>query len=291
MARLDDPVYWEDRVFCMVSPDCLRRHLAMDLLARLAGAGMRPVGWRLAPITPESVDRMSEIQNLSAAGAYRYRALDALFALGPAMMLIMADTKGRAPEQLYADAKRAKGDADPLRAEPGTIRGDLRPINVVLNLIHLSDSPKQSALECPILGGLESDEFVAGDPAAVIKMFEAGHARETRGFVAVLSNLRARLLVRLWPHLPPQACTLALAAIDRDELGCADAGEQLATLAGHEPFSGLGPLLEVLAAPFDGSAERLDLPTVERLLACHDILLDPWERAVLTTSGYFRPAW
>lgn len=288
MRRIADPATWQDRVFAMVSPDCLARHLTSEVMNRFAGIGLRPAAWRLTPVTPARIDRMSELQRVGVDEVYRYRALDALFTLGPVLLVVLADERCRTPAELYAAAKHLKGDADPLRAAPGTIRGDLSPVNAVLNLLHVSDTPERSAVECVTLaGGADPGLFTDADLGPVLRLLESTGRPETRSCTDVVAGVRARLLGEVWPGLPPETRRLVGDLVSEGSLGHPGSGKVLA--AG---LDGLGePLLaEVLRAAFDGSLPRPDIAAVRRQLAWLGLTLDPWELAVLTTSTYFPPA-
>jgi nucleoside diphosphate kinase len=285
----DHAARWQDRVYCMIAPDALRRQLGRPILARFAKAGLAPVGWRLTPVTSLQIDRMSEHQRVGVGSVYRYRALDALFALGPALSVVLADTWSRPVPELYAMVKEMKGNADPYRAAPDTIRHDLRAVNTVLSLLHTSDSPTDSATECAILTGeADPDAFDAtGDVASFIAMLEASQPAERRDFAEVLAGVRGRVLALLWSELAADGRHLAtrLAA----EGGLAE--PQVGAILAEHVTDGLPPALTaLLRTPFDGGEPRVDLVGTRLQLAACGLELDAWELAVLTTSSYFRPA-
>ncbi|WP_329563515.1 nucleoside-diphosphate kinase [Streptomyces uncialis] len=285
---LDDPTSWKDRVFVMVSPDCIVRRLVRDVLRRFAEIGLEPVGWRLATVTPDRIDRMSELQQLTADKVYRYRALDALFRLGPALMIVLADQLGRSADDFYAQAKDLKGDAEPSHARPGTIRHDLGATNKVLNLVHTSDSPQAAAAECPVLsGGTDPTLYCSSDVEPVLQLLEFG-PREYRDHAAVLGGVRTRLTAAVWAQLSPAARTLADRLVRDATIGDPLSGKLLEDALSaeqvHPPEAAT-----VLGMAFDGCAPAADLHTVRRVLAWHGLRLDPWEDAVLTTGAVFAP--
>ncbi len=290
MPAAPRPALWDDRVYCMISPDCLRRGLASAVIGRLASAGLRPSGWLLSPVTAQQIDQVSQAQAVGASGAYRYRALDALFGLGPALSLVLADTQVRPAAERYKMVKALKGDAAPSRAAPGTIRRDLGAINAVLSLLHTSDSPAASAHECALLTGrTDPADFPDGsDLEQVIALLESSQPAENRGFRDVLAAVRGRVIARCWVSLPGPARELAADLTAKGRIGDPDAGPALAGyLAGAGPaWAGLG---DVLRARFDGSPPHPDMSAAARMLAAFDIGMDPWEHAVLATSSYFRP--
>jgi len=291
---------WQRHVFCMLTPDCLRRHLARPVLGRFRDEGFEVVSWRLAPVSTAGIDAMSEAQNAGPGQVFRYRALDALFGLGPALSLALRDRRGRDAAEIYGTVKRLKGDARPERAAPGSLRHDLRAINVVLSLLHASDSPEASALETAILLGSPADPsggslLPGGQPDGLddaLDLLERGEPRELRLFPEVLAAVRARLSVALWPALSPDGRRLAVRLAEKGQLADPDAGERLrAELSTPGPAAGRsgGPagLDEILGLSFDGSRAAGAMPEIETSLRAHGIRLDAWEYAVLATSVYF----
>jgi nucleoside diphosphate kinase len=279
---------WGDRIYCMIAPDCLRRGLASAVIGRLASAGLEPAGWLLSPVTAQHIDQVSDAQGVGASGAYRYRALDALFGLGPALSLVLADTQVRSSAERYQMVKALKGDAVPSRAAPGTIRRDLGAINAVLSLLHTSDSPAASARECALLTGrTDPEDFPgAGELAQVISLLESSQPAESRGFRDVLAAVRGRVIARCWASLPVPARNLAADLTAKRHIGDPAGGAALAGYLAGPAWAGLG---DFLGARFDGSPPHPDMSAVQRMLAAFDIGMDPWERVVLATSSYFRP--
>lgn len=277
---------WQDRVFCMLGPDCLRRHLTRPALDRFREAGLEAVRWHVTAVSPVRIDAMSEAQGAGPGQVYRYRALDALFELGPALLLVLLDLRGRPAAELYDMTARLKGDARPERAKPGTIRHDLHAINVVLSLLHLSDSPRASAREAAILLGGTTWPGQRGGLDEAVELLENSQPKETRLFPEVLAAVRGRIVLALWPLLSPDGRRLATQLAAKGQLSEPDAGERLAAgLA--EAAHGTAGLTGLLRARFDGTGPAPAMPEVQRLLRAHRIGLDPWEYTVLSTSAYF----
>lgn len=295
-----DPLWWRSRIFCMLGPDCLRRGLLDETMDRFRGIGLCPVGWRVAEISPSRMDAMSQAQEAGAGTVYRYRAMDALFALGPALLVVLGDAEGgRTPEALYRSANETKGNADPARAEPGTVRHDLGSLNVVMSLLHLSDGPAQSAREARLLGGVgglftadtEPVASAAAPSAGDIREFgavlAATQAPETRLFPQVLAGVRGRLLSRCWESLTPKGRALAAECAADGSLSTPEAGRRLAEEIPRDAES--RALGDVLRIPFDGVEPPPDMARVRRVMRLAALDLDSWEYAVLTTSSYFPP--
>lgn len=305
MAQVDERARpWQDCVFCMLGPDCLRRHLARPALDRFREVGLEAVSWHVTHVSPVLIDAMSEAQGAGPGQVYRYRALDALFELGPALLLVLRDRRARSADEIYDVAKRLKGDAHPERAKPGSLRHDLHAVNVVLSLFHLSDSPEASAREAAILLGGASWPAQRGGLDEVVELLEDSQPRETRLFPEVLTAVRGRVALALWPLLSAAGQRLATQLAAKGQLAEPDAGERLcAELTGASQaeavtwqaqaaagaVQGVVGLAGVLRARFDGTEPAPAMPEVQRLLRAYRMGLDPWEYTVLATSAYFPP--
>jgi nucleoside diphosphate kinase len=288
MPPMDDPASWTDRVFCLITPDCLRRHLTNQVLDRFAHVGLRVARWRLAQITAAQLDMVAELDGAKRRDVYKYRAVDALFELGPTLQLVLADQDGRPGAELYATIQAIKGHSDPALAPEGSLRRHLKSVNEILDLLHVSDTPERSAIECGIFAGSDPGLFTDAEFAPALALIEAGQPIETRPFTAVLAGIRARLLGQLWSALTPPGRQLATDLHSRGELGDPKAGMLIAEhLEVHGDPVGLG---DILAARFDGSAPRLDMADVRARMAVYGLTLDPWEFTVLATSSHFEPA-
>jgi nucleoside diphosphate kinase len=283
---------WSHSVFGLISPDAVRRHLAPQVLSRLEEVGVVPTGWRSVRIGGAQIDAVADIQQAGAGQTFRYRPLDALFRLGPAIALRLGDRLARTSEELYADIIRVKGRTTAGCFEPGTIRHDLGLINAVLSLVHLSDSPTNAALESrAILGAIAEEsgrswaaaETLAGYLAAAA----AGHPVEGRGFTEVLSAVRARVVAVLWTELSDAGRRAFGDLTGRGALADAGAGELLA--AELSAGSAHHPLAAVLRMRFDPAGAIVDIADVQDLLHLYGCALDPWEYVVLATSIYFEP--
>ena len=286
---------WQHTVFSLLAPDAFRRHLAGRVLDRLTTAGgLTVTGWVEVLVTGRQVDAVAQIQHVGAGQAFRYRALDAIFALGPAVALRLEDTAGRPAEQLYRDIKQMKGASAPADARPGTIRHDLGSVNAVLSLLHVSDSPANAARESAAILRADPDGAPAGElfgPADALPGYllarQVGTPVETRGHREVVAAVRARVAARLWGVLPAAARDEVTGLAATGGLGDPDAGMRIAELAGPVPGDGL---IAVLRADYGAGPAALDPDELDLLLRRHRIGLDAWERVVLATSQYFTAA-
>ncbi|GCB47966.1 nucleoside-diphosphate kinase [Streptomyces sp. NL15-2K] len=273
----------------MVGPDAVRRQLVGEILDQFSEIGIKLLAWRSANIGPMCVDAMSETQGAAAGQTYRYRAMDALFALGPVVLLVLEDTEGRDHDSLYKAANELKGHSDPRLAASGTIRNSLGAVNVAMSLLHVSDSAAHSAREAVLLGGAArpADYSSADRMADYLTLLRAAQAPETRLFPQALAGVRGRLLSACWGSLTENGRRLAAERAAEGRLAEAECGR---LLAAELPRGGTeDQFAELLSIPFDGSEPPCDMDRVQSLLRLHSLGLDSWEHAVLATSNYFPP--
>ncbi|MEV4836211.1 nucleoside-diphosphate kinase [Nonomuraea sp. NPDC049486] len=275
-------IVWDRTILFLFPPDALMRHLVTPVLERLEEHGFEPTRYEVLWHRPPGQDAFQETKITSVWKAYFYRQVDVVFDLGPSLALLVED-RSSAPEP-HRRLRALKGASDPAAAEPGTIRRDLRGVNVLLDLVHSSDSPEDSRHEAGIFMGDGHGTALHGDQGPLrdlVALLEAGVPRESREFDDVRAGLRSRVVAALWHELDDGARKLApeLAVSDRD-----GAGAELAALlpAGH-------PLAELLACEFLPEGERLDLRRAAAKLAVHGVSMDRWEHAVLQTSMLFPP--
>jgi nucleoside diphosphate kinase len=286
---LADGSMWQESIFCLVSPDSVRRQCVEAILQRLREAGFTAEGWLEVRLGGRQIDAVAEIQNAGAGDTFRYRALDALFALGPAIALRLHDEVPRSAAERYAVLHSLKGGTPP-RSVPGSIRHEVGSVNAVLSLLHISDSPANSEQESAAMLG-RSPSFPAFHEASSLIPYLSALARtqlqETRGYGEVLVGVRGRIVARLWHQLGEGGRKLAGGLIERGELDQPDAGARILAEAGKDAAG--HPLAPVLAHAFDPSSPALDMAELNTLLRLHGCECDAWETVVLATSQYFEP--
>ncbi|ROO63353.1 nucleoside diphosphate kinase [Micromonospora sp. Llam0] len=299
---MSEAVDWERTVFMLLAPDALARHLGGPIMDRVVAQGFQPVAWRVLWHRPTNLDAFHERNITQVWKAYLYRLVDQLFDFGPTVALLVRDVRPDPRHPSHTRLRLAKGASDPAEASPGTIRADLGSINVMLALMHSSDTPADSQRESAVFtdggfdggsggdyGGGGSAGYSGGDPAdlrTLLDLLSRSAPAERRGYPQVLAGLRARVLALAWPELSDSARRSAadLLAGDPGDLAATGAGEKAAGLlaVGH-------PLAPVLAAEFTPDRPGPDPARVQDLLAVHGARLDPWERLVLATSRRFPP--
>ena len=128
-----------ERTLVLVKPDGVRRGLVGDVIGRIERKGLRIVAMQLRVLDRES----AELHYAEHAGKDFYRSLVEFITSGPLVALVAEGP--RAIEAFRALA----GATDPVRADPGTIRGD-HALAVQQNIVHGSDSPESAEREIKI---------------------------------------------------------------------------------------------------------------------------------------------
>ena len=125
-----------ERTFCMVKPDGVRRGLIGDIIARFESKGLRLVDLKLVTLTADQAAKhYAEHQ-----GKDFYDDLIRFITSGPVVPMILKGPNAVAASRVLI------GATDPLKAAPGTIRGDYGLI-VSENIIHGADSPESAERE------------------------------------------------------------------------------------------------------------------------------------------------
>jgi nucleoside-diphosphate kinase len=126
----------QQRTLVLVKPDGVQRGLVGEILRRLEQRGLKLVGLKLMHISKDVAARhYAEHQ-----GKPFYEGLLTFITSGPVVAMIW---EGR---EAVSVVRSLMGTTDPLKAAPGTIRGDLA-LDLGMNLIHGSDSPDRAATE------------------------------------------------------------------------------------------------------------------------------------------------
>lgn len=281
-----DEIDWEHTVFVLLGPDALARHLGGRIVGRLEGEGFVPLAWTTLWQRPENLDAFHERNITQAWKAYLYRLVDRLFAFGPTVALLVRDERRVEGETSHQRLRRLKGASEPAETRPGSIRGDLRSVNVMLALMHSSDSPEDSRTECAVFAGTDGlTTGGSGDLHDMLGLMRLACPAETRGYAEVLAGVRARLVALLWNDFGPAGHELAgrLLTGGAERLSAPGAGAALADLLPAHP------LAPVLRCEFRAGEPACDIDQVRALLRAHGTDLDRWEDLVLATSMRFPP--
>jgi nucleoside-diphosphate kinase len=124
------------RTLVLVKPDGVQRGLIGEIVRRLEGRGLKLIGLKMMQVSRELAARhYAEHQ-----GKAFYEGLLTFITSGPIVAMIW---EGR---EAVTVVRSLMGSTDPLKALPGTIRGDLA-LDHGMNLIHGSDSPQRAEAE------------------------------------------------------------------------------------------------------------------------------------------------
>jgi nucleoside-diphosphate kinase len=125
-----------ERSLVLVKPDGVARGLVGQVVARLEAKGLRLVAAELRTLTAE----VAETHYAEHRERPFFGSLVEFITSGPLLALVIEGP--RAIEAFRALA----GATDPVKAAPGTIRGDFA-LEVQNNIVHGSDSPESAARE------------------------------------------------------------------------------------------------------------------------------------------------
>ena len=125
-----------DRSLVLVKPDGVARGLVGEVISRLEAKGLRLVAAELRTLTHE----IAETHYAEHSERPFFGSLVEFITGGPLMALVVEGP--RAVEAFRAMA----GATDPVKATPGTIRGDFA-LEVQNNIVHGSDSDTSAARE------------------------------------------------------------------------------------------------------------------------------------------------
>ena len=125
-----------ERTLVFVKPDGVQRGLAGEIISRLERKGLKIVALKMLRMDRAMAERHYGIHRDKPF----FSSLVGFITSGP---IVAAVVEGR---QAVEVVRRLMGDTDPLKAAPGTIRGDFG-MEVQENLIHGSDSVENARKE------------------------------------------------------------------------------------------------------------------------------------------------
>ncbi len=118
-----------ERTLVILKPSAVERRLIGEIVGRLERKGLRLVQARLMRMSRGEAERLYSVHR----GKPFYEDLVRTISSGSVVVMIW---EGRSAIEVV---RRMVGSTDPVKAEPGTIRGDLG-LDLTDNLIHASDS-------------------------------------------------------------------------------------------------------------------------------------------------------
>ncbi|HLE33235.1 MAG TPA: nucleoside-diphosphate kinase [Bacteroidota bacterium] len=125
-----------ERTLAILKPDCVRKNLQGEVIARIQKAGFRILGMKMTRLTPATAGAFYAVHK----GRPFYDGLVEFMASGPCVPIALEK------ENAVSDFRTLIGATDPKDAAPGTIR-KLYADNKGENIVHGSDSPENGRIE------------------------------------------------------------------------------------------------------------------------------------------------
>lgn len=124
------------RTLVLIKPDGVQRGLVGEIIRRIERRGLKLIAMKLMRVPREQAARHYAEHESKPF----YEGLLGFITSGPIVAMIW---EGR---EAVTVVRSLMGSTDPLKALPGTIRGDLA-LDLGMNLIHGSDSPARAESE------------------------------------------------------------------------------------------------------------------------------------------------
>ena len=128
-----------ERTLILVKPDAVRRNLIGDVISRIERKGLKVVAMDLRTIDRET----AQTHYAEHVGKSFFADVVDFITSGPVVALVAEG------ERAIEAFRGLAGATDPVKALPGTIRGDYA-MEVGENIVHGSDSPEAAGREIKI---------------------------------------------------------------------------------------------------------------------------------------------
>lgn len=128
-----------ERTLILLKPDAVRRNLIGEVIARIERKGLRVIAMDLRTIDKSS----AETHYAEHAQRPFFGSVVEFITSGPSVALVVEG------ERAIEAFRGLAGATDPVKALPGTIRGDYA-LEVGENIVHGSDSPESAEREIKI---------------------------------------------------------------------------------------------------------------------------------------------
>jgi nucleoside-diphosphate kinase len=125
-----------ERTLAILKPDCVRKNLQGEVVARIQKAGFKILSLKQTRLTKETAGGFYAVHK----GRPFYEGLVEFMSSGPCMPIALEKANA------VADFRTLIGATDPAQAAPGTIR-KLYADNKGENIVHGSDSPENGRIE------------------------------------------------------------------------------------------------------------------------------------------------
>lgn len=125
-----------ERTLVILKPDCVRKNLTGQVIARIEKAGFKILGIKKIRLTKETAGAFYAVHK----GRPFYDGLVEFMSSGPCVPIALER------ENAIADFRALMGATDPAEAAPGSVRKDFAD-NKGENIVHGSDSAENGKLE------------------------------------------------------------------------------------------------------------------------------------------------
>ena len=125
-----------ERTLILVKPDAFARNLTGEIIARFERKGLRLTALKQMTMTTE----LAESHYAEHAEKPFFGELVSFISSGPLVAMVLEG------DRAIEAARQVIGATDPLKAAPGSIRGDFA-IEVGQNMVHGSDAPESAGRE------------------------------------------------------------------------------------------------------------------------------------------------
>lgn len=125
-----------ERTLAILKPDCVRKKLEGEVLARIQKSGFKVLGMKMIRMTPEVAGAFYAVHK----GRPFYDGLVEFMSSGPCVPIALEK------ENAVADFRTLIGATDPKEAAEGTVREQFAD-NKGENIVHGSDSPENGRIE------------------------------------------------------------------------------------------------------------------------------------------------
>lgn len=125
-----------ERTLVLVKPDGVRRRLIGEVIGRLERKGLRCIGMKMVRLT----EQQARAHYAPHADKPFFADLIAFITSGPVVAMVWEGPRA------IAQVRVIMGATDPLKAEAGSVRGDLA-VDIQTNVVHGSDSPESAERE------------------------------------------------------------------------------------------------------------------------------------------------
>ena len=125
-----------ERTLVLVKPDGVQRGLSGAIISRLEARGLRIVAMKMLQVSRDMAMKHYGVHQ----GKPFFDGLVEFITSSPVIAMVL---EGRGAVEMV---RSSMGVTDPLKAQPGTIRGDLA-VDIGRNLVHGSDSQETASQE------------------------------------------------------------------------------------------------------------------------------------------------